>query len=460
MLLEQYYIECLSHASYLIGDESTGRAIVVDPRRDITEYLEDAARYGLTIEGVVNTHFHADFVSGHLELLEATGAWIGFGETADTDFPIRRLRHGEHLTLGETDIEILSTPGHTWESISLLVRENSHAAPSAVLTGDSLFIGDVGRPDLANLGDGTNTDLARAMYRTVHETLLTLSDEVTVMPAHGAGSSCGKNLSSELTSTIGEQRRTNPSVQPMSEDTFVALITDGQPAVPRYFSTDVTLNRSNRALLEQNRRIPELTSEELRTEMAIGTRILDARTPDDFAGGHLRGSINVGFDGRFAETGGMVADIGERIVLITYPGEEQDAAMRLARIGSDNAAGYLTVGVDGIFPNSLTDLVRTAPRTAVVELEGGLLDSDAVTLIDIRNPGERDFGGVIDGAQSIPLAQLRSQIADLPRSRPIVVHCAGGWRSSVAASLLRANGIENVSDLVGGYTAWVERSSE
>ena len=458
MILEQYYIECLSHASYLIGDESTGRAIVVDPRRDITEYLEDAARYGLIIEGVVNTHFHADFVSGHLELLEATGAWIGFGETADTDYPIRRLRHGEHLTLGEVDIEILSTPGHTWESISLLVREDSNPAPSAVLTGDSLFIGDVGRPDLANLGDGTNTDLARAMYRTVHETLLTLPDEVTVMPAHGAGSSCGKNLSSELTSTIGEQRRTNPSVQPMSEDTFVALITDGQPAVPRYFSTDVTLNRSNRALLEQDRRIPELTPEELRTEMAIGTRILDARTPDDFAGGHLRGSINVGFDGRFAETGGMVADIGERIVLVTYPGEEQDAAMRLARIGSDNAAGYLTVDVDGIFPNSLTDLVRTAPRTAVVELEG-LLDSDAVTLIDIRNPGERDFG-VIDGAQSIPLAQLRSQIADLPRSRPIVVHCAGGWRSSVAASLLRADGIENVSDLVGGYTAWIERSSE
>ena len=458
MILEQYYIECLSHASYLIGDESTGRAIVVDPRRDITEYLEDAARYGLIIEGVVNTHFHADFVSGHLELLEATGAWIGFGETADTDYPIRRLRHGEHLTLGEVDIEILSTPGHTWESISLLVREDSNPAPSAVLTGDSLFIGDVGRPDLANLGDGTNTDLARAMYRTVHETLLTLPDEVTVMPAHGAGSSCGKNLSSELTSTIGEQRRTNPSVQPMSEDTFVALITDGQPAVPRYFSTDVTLNRSNHALLEQDRRIPELTPEELRTEMAIGTRILDARTPDDFAGGHLRGSINVGFDGRFAETGGMVADIGERIVLITYPGEEQDAAMRLARIGSDNAAGYLTVDVDGIFPNSLTDLVRTAPRTAVVELEG-LLDSDAVTLIDIRNPGERDFG-VIDGAQSIPLAQLRSQIADLPRSRPIVVHCAGGWRSSVAASLLRADGIENVSDLVGGYTAWIERSSE
>ncbi|NMD62184.1 MBL fold metallo-hydrolase [Rhodococcus sp. WS3] len=458
MILEQYYIECLSHASYLIGDESTGRAIVVDPRRDITEYLEDASRHDLIIEGVVNTHFHADFVSGHLELLEATGAWIGFGEIADTDYPIRRLRHGEHLTLGEVDIEILSTPGHTWESISLLVRENRDATPSAVLTGDSLFIGDVGRPDLANLGDGTSTDLARAMYRTVHQTLLALPDSVTVMPAHGAGSSCGKNLSAELTSTIGEQRRTNPSVQPMSEDTFVALITDGQPAAPGYFSTDVALNKSNRALLEQDRRIAELTPEELRTEMANGTRVLDARTPDDFAGGHLRGSINVGFDGRFAETGGMVADIGERIVLITYPGEEQIAAMRLARIGSDNALGYLTVDADGIFPNSLTDLVRTAPRTAAVELEG-LLDSDAVTLIDIRNPGERDFG-VIDGARSIPLAQLRSQLADLPRNKPIVVHCAGGWRSSVAASLLRADGIENVSDLVGGYSAWVERSFE
>lgn len=454
MILEQYYIECLSHASYLIGDESTGRAVVVDPRRDITEYLSDAARHGLTIEGVVNTHFHADFVSGHLELVEATGAWIGFGEAADTDYPIVRLAHGQHLTLGDVDIEILATPGHTWESISLLVRENRDAEPSAVLTGDSLFIGDVGRPDLANLGDGTNADLARAMYRTVHETLLALPDAVTVMPAHGAGSSCGKNLSSELTSTIGEQRRTNPSVQPMSEAAFVALITDGQPAVPGYFAADVALNRSNRPLLDQDRRIPELSAEALQAEMTSGTRVLDARTPDDFAAGHLRGSVNVGFDGRFAETGGMVADIGERIVLVTYPGEEQDAAMRLARIGSDNAVGYLTV--DTTFPDALTDLVRTGSRTTAGELEE-LLDADAVTLIDIRNPGERDFG-VIDGARSIPLAQLRSRLADLPRNKPIVVHCAGGWRSSVAASLLRADGLEKVSDLAGGYAAWTERA--
>ncbi|MDJ0418877.1 MBL fold metallo-hydrolase [Rhodococcus opacus] len=451
MILEQYYIECLSHASYLIGDEGTGRAVVVDPRRDIAEYLADARRFGLTIEGVINTHFHADFVSGHLELLDTTGAWIGFGEAAETEYPIRRLRRGEHLSLGEVDLEVLSTPGHTWESISLLVREHPEAAPSAVLTGDSLFIGDVGRPDLANLGEGSNTDLARAMYRTIHDTLLRLPDPVTVMPAHGAGSSCGKNLSAELTSTIGEQRRTNPSVQPMSEDAFVALITDGQPAVPAYFAADAALNKTARPLLDPRRRIPAMTAAQLRRELASGTRVLDARTPDDFAAGHLRGSVNVGFDGRFAETGGMVADIGEKIVLITYPGQEQDAALRLARVGSDHAAGYLTVA-GGAFPAALADLVQTAPRTTVADL-ARLLAADAVTLVDIRNPGEREFG-VIPSAVPIPLAQLRTRIGELPTDRPIVVHCAGGWRSSVAASLLRAQGIGQVSDLLGGYHDW------
>src|SRR6516165_2458629 len=235
MILEQYYIECLSHASYLIGDETTGRAVVVDPRRDIGDYLADADRKGLTIEGVINTHFHADFVAGHLELVEATGAWIGMGEAAQTDYPIRRLADGEHIGLGEVDLEILATPGHTWESISVLVRERRMAWPTAILTGDALFIGDVGRPDLANLGDGSTTELARALYRSIHERLLALPDQVIVMPAHGAGSSCGKNLSTELTSTIGEQRSSNPSVQPMSEDEFVALVTEGQPAAPSYF---------------------------------------------------------------------------------------------------------------------------------------------------------------------------------------------------------------------------------
>ena len=454
MILEQYYIECLSHASYLIGDESTGRAVVVDPRRDVTEYLDDAQRLGLTIEGVINTHFHADFVSGHLELLDATGAWIGFGEAAEASYPIRRLVDGEHLSLGEVELEILSTPGHTWESISVLVREHPDATPTAVLTGDSLFIGDVGRPDLVNIGDSSTSDLAKAMYHTIHEKLLTLPDTVTVMPAHGAGSSCGKNLSEELTSTIGEQRATNPSVQPMTEDAFVALVIDGQPAAPSYFSVDAGLNKTMHPLLDQARLIPEQTPGQVRAELEAGTRVLDARSVDDFAAGHLEGSVNVGFDGRFAETGGMVAEVGERIVLITYPGEEQDAALRLARIGSDNAAGYLNIGTDGVFPTELADLVRIAPRTTVQELNH-LLAADAVTLVDIRNPGERD-SGVIPGAIAVPLAQLRVRLEQVPTDRPIVVHCAGGWRSSVAASLLRAQGFGRVSDLVGGYNEWAE----
>ncbi len=454
MILEQYYIECLSHASYLIADESTGRAIVVDPRRDITEYLDDAAKYGVTIEGVINTHFHADFVSGHLELVDATGAWIGFGEAAQTDYPIRRLADGEHISLGEVDLEIVSTPGHTWESISVVVREQAGAEPTAVLTGDSLFIGDVGRPDLVNMGDSSTSDLARAMYHSILDKLLKLPDGVTVMPAHGAGSSCGKNLSTELTSTIGEQRRTNPSVQPMSEDGFVELITHGQPTAPAYFSVDAAMNKRVHPLLEQTRAIPALSPARVRQALANGVRVLDARGVDDFAAGHLRGSVNVGFDGRFAETGGMVADIGEPIALIAYPGEEQHAALRLARVGSDNVIGYLSVDRDGRFPAELSDLVRTAPRVTVAELDG-LLAEDAVILVDIRNPGEVEQGR-IPGSIPIPLAQLRNQLDMLPTDKRIVVHCAGGWRSSVAASLLRAHGFDNVSDLDGGYNAWVD----
>ncbi|WP_131808099.1 MBL fold metallo-hydrolase, partial [Mycolicibacterium elephantis] len=271
MILEQYYIECLSHASYLIGDESTGRAVVVDPRRDIAEYLADARKFDLTIEGVINTHFHADFVSGHLELVDATGAWIGFGEAAETDYPIRRLADGERLSLGTVELEIMSTPGHTWESISVLVREHADAEPVAVLTGDSLFIGDVGRPDLVNIGESSTTDLARAMYRTIHAKLLTLPDHVKVLPAHGAGSACGKNLSAELTSTIGEQRLTNPSVRPMSEEAFVELITDGQPAAPAYFASDAAMNKRVHPLLRQDRTVPEMTPAQV-----AGGEVLDA----------------------------------------------------------------------------------------------------------------------------------------------------------------------------------------
>jgi hydroxyacylglutathione hydrolase len=452
MILHQYYLGCLSQASYLIGDETTGRAIVVDPRRDITEYLTDAERCGLTIEAVINTHLHADFVSGHLELAAATGAWIGYGEAAQTDYPIRALADGEHISLGEVELEILCTPGHTWESISVLVREYHGVPPTAVLTGDSLLIGDVGRPDVVNLDENSTTDLAEAMYRTIHEQLLKLPDRVTVMPAHGAGSSCGKNLSAELTSTIGEQRRTNPSVQPMSVDAFVALITRRQPAVPPYFSVVAAINKRVHPLLDRDHRISALTPAEIRAALQENVRFIDARCADDFAAGHLRGSVNVGLDGRFAETVGMVTYVGGPIAVITYPDEEQSAALRLARIGSDNTIGYLTVERNGSFPADISDLVQPGHRIGVSEL-GDLLADNAVTLIDVRNGDEREFG-TIPGAIHLPLAELRNRLDCVPTGKPVVVHCAAGWRSSVAASLIRASGLTSVSDLVGGYTAW------
>ncbi|MGV9870994.1 MBL fold metallo-hydrolase [Rhodococcus koreensis] len=455
MILKQFYLECLSHASYLVGDTNTKRAIVVDPRRDISDYLEEAQRNGLQIEGAINTHFHADFVSGHLELVEATGAWIGFGEAAQTDYPIRRLHHGEHLSLGDVDIEILSTPGHTWESISLLLRERGDAAPTAVLTGDSLFIGDVGRPDLANLGDSTNTDLARAMYTTIHQTLLTLPDDVQVMPAHGAGSSCGKNMSTDLVSTIGEQRLTNPSAQPMNENDFVALITTGQPAIPRYFRTDADLNRRIRTILNESRTVPKLTTDELREHLADrDTIVIDTRTPEEFATAHLTRSINVGLTGRFAETCGMVTELEYPLVLVTAPGDEQEAALRLARIGCDNVIGFVNTTSDpaSAFPAALADLVEATDRVEVPELTA-LIDERSITLLDVRNPGERD-AGFIDGSVHIPLPELAHRHTEIPQGKPLVVYCRSGWRSSVAASMLRARGHIVTTDLIGGYTAW------
>lgn len=457
MILEQFYLECLSHASYLVGDEHTKRAIVVDPRRDITEYVAEAERHGLRIEGVINTHFHADFVSGHLEFVAATGAWIGFGMNADTDYPIRRLQHGEHISLGNVDIEILSTPGHTWESISLLIRDDIEADPIAVLTGDSLFIGDVGRPDLANLGTGTNTDLARAMYKTIHHTLLKLPDHVQVMPAHGAGSSCGKNMSTELVSTIGEQRLTNLSVQPMSEADFVDLVTTGQPAIPQYFSTDADLNRRNRTVYDGARPLRKLSTEQMRTHAHSGTTIIDTRNPEEFADAHLRGTINVGLNGRFAETCGMVTRVDEPLVLITKPGDEAESTMRLARIGYDNVEGYLnTLTTEGTspFPAPLSDLVEQSARWRPEDLALALRD-ESITLLDVRNQGERD-AGYIAGSLHIPLPELARRHTELPQGRTLVVHCRSGWRSSVAVSLLRSRGYTATTDLLGGYTAWQE----
>ncbi len=452
MILEQHYLQCLSHASYLVGDEASGQAVVVDPRRDVDVYLDAAAQHGLRIVGVVNTHFHADFVAGHLELAAATGAWIGYGHRAEADFDFRPLAAGDRISLGEVELEVLETPGHTWESISLVVREHPDAAPHAVLTGDSMFIGDVGRPDLAASAGTAPEDLARAMYHTVHEVLLQLPDETLVMPAHGAGSACGKNLSTDTVSTIGVQRATNESVQPMSEDEFVARVTAGQPAAPGYFTDDVRLNRSERPLLA-DAPLPALDAQAVRTLAAEGVTVVDSRSPEDFARGHLRGSCNVGIDGRFAETAGMVTRMGDRLLVVAEPGREQETRLRLSRIGQDDVVGYLADPA-AAFAGDLADLVVTGERVDAAALEAAR-DTDAV-ILDVRNPGEVEQGAV-PGSVRIPLAQLAARHDELPTDRRIVVHCASGWRSSVAASLLRARGHDDVCDVEGGYQEWSER---
>ena len=452
MIFSQYYLDCLSHASYLVGDESSGVAVVVDPQRDVTAYLADAERAGLHIAHVVETHFHADFVSGHLELAAKTGADICYGEAAEADFTIRHLRDGERLSLGRVELEVRATPGHTPESISVVVYEHAgDEVPYGVLTGDTLFIGDVGRPDLLAAAGESPDDMARALYRSLHTKLLTLPDATRVFPAHGAGSACGKNLSTETQSTIGEQRRTNHALAPMSEDEFVALITEGQPVAPLYFAFDARRNREDHPLLEEHAAPPPLGLDDVLARIREGAVVLDTRDPAAFAAGHLAGSLNVGLQGRFAEYAGDVVRPHDAIVLVGEPGTELEAKVRLARIGFDHVVGYLANPLEAFL--ATPDLVVRSSRLTAAELAERLRTVPDVVVVDVRGAGERERGA-IPGAVHVPLAHLLDDIGTLDPARPTVVYCGGGYRSSIAASALAAAGFGDVSDLLGGYEAW------
>ena len=451
MYFAQYYLECLSQASYLVGDEVTGQAVVVDPRRDVEDYLADAAAHGLTIVGVLNTHFHADFVSGHQELAAATGAWIGYGRAAETEFEVRSFADGDTVALGDVLLTVLETPGHTPESVSVVVRE--HAAdgvPYAVLTGDALFIGDVGRPDLLASIGYTADELGRMLYDSVQHKLMALPDDTRVFPAHGAGSACGKNLSTELQSTIGDQRRLNYACQPMSEAEFLAVVTAGQPAAPDYFVYNAVLNRRQRAVRTLGATLPALGAEQVAAAIAHGAVVIDARDPQEFAAGHLRGAINVPVEGRMAETVGMVVGPDTPVVLMAPEGEEQEAAIRLVRIGFDRAVGHIADA--GEFLLAHQDQVQQASRLTPYRFDE-LRSGGDLQVVDLRNAAELAEGS-IPGAAHIPLAELRRRLVELDASRPTVLHCAGGWRSSVGASLLRASGFTDVSDVLGGFAGW------
>lgn len=455
MILEQYYLGCLAHASYLIGDAQTGIAAVVDPQRDVDGYIEDAAKLGLTIKHVFLSHFHADFLAGHLELRDKVDAQIHLGAKADPDYDFIPMADGSTVEMGSVRLQVLETPGHTPEGICILVYDldADPDKPHAVLTGDTLFIGDVGRPDLmASIGVSAD-DLAGMMYDSLHAKLLPLADETLVYPGHGAGSLCGKNLSSDTVSTIGVQRLFNYALQPMSKRKFILVLTEDQPPAPQYFSYDAALNKRERPTLDQTieRVMTPLTLDEVLSLQAGGAQVLDVRDPADYEGAHMAGAINVGIAGTFAPWAGVVLDQTRPIIAIADPGMEEEVAVRLGRIGFDHMAGYLDGGMQSLAPRP--DRVQRTERITAPTLAEQLNGPGAPAVLDVRAAGEWDDGHIA-GSVNLPLTNLKDRISEVPAGRPLIVHCAGGYRSAVAISILENQGFTDVIDLVGGLGAW------
>lgn len=455
MIIEQFYLGCLSQASYLIADEQSRRAMVVDPRRDVDQYLVAAGERGLHIELVVLTHVHADFVPGHTELAERTGAAVAMSEHAPVDFQFRGLRDGELITLGDPEtgvaVEVLATPGHTPESITLAVREHARDdTPAGLLTGDTLFLGDVGRPDLLGADGRTPEQMARELYRSLREKILPLPDEVKIYPGHGAGSACGKALSQETVSTLGEQRSMNYALAEMSEDEFVAAVTEGLGEPPEYFAQEVEVNRHGHASFDPDAPVPDLSADEAVGKRQEGALLLDVRDDQMFAAGHLTGSVNVGLSGRFAEYAAAVHAPDQPVVLVGAPAEVSEARLRLARVGIDTVVGTFTE----LHRMSVSsELVSTQSRLTARQTVDVLEQVEGIQVVDVRGPGEF-AGGALPRAVNLPLPRLRSHLSDLDPERPVLVNCAGGYRSSAAASLLRSAGFTDVSDLLGGWNAW------
>jgi len=451
MYFQQFYLSCLAHASYLIG--SGTEAAVIDPQRDIDIYLEDARAHGFQIKHVIETHCHADFVSGHHELAAHAGAKIYFGAGAAAKFDFVPVHDGDEIAFGEVTLRFLSTPGHTPESISILIFDNavSKTVPYGVLTGDTLFIGDVGRPDL--LGSRMPAaELAGLLYDSLHKKLLTLPDETKVFPAHGAGSMCGRNISSEKSSTIGEQRRFNYAVQPMSKDAFIEMTTTDLPEAPSYFSRDAKINLEGPALFEE---LPEpigFAPEAVQKMQRGGHLVLDTRTSNHFGTGHVPGSLNLSLTGQFASWAGTLIKPDVPILIVAEDAETiRESRTRLARVGLENVTGYLKHGVlawhEAGLPLTITEQI------SVDELRHRIEGNSVDTVIDVRRPAEWN-NGHIDQSVNMPLNHLSELAAPLNRDARVAVLCAGGYRSSAASSILEQMGFRNISNVVGGMTAW------
>lgn len=455
MIFKQYYLGCLSHASYMIGDEETATAVIVDPQRDIDEYVNDAKNLGLEIKYVFLTHFHADFVAGHLELRDRVGAKVCLGTVAQAEFETLAFKDGESLEFGKIRMKIIDTPGHTPEGISILVYDlaKSSEIPHSILTGDTLFIGDVGRPDLLGSLGFAADDLAGMLYRSIKEKILPLPDETLVYPAHGAGSMCGRALSTETVSTMGEQRKYNYALQPMSEAEFTALVTADQPDAPQYFVYDAIMNRKERQTLDESLQLSlkPLGADELLRQQREGAQVLDVREPADYEGAHVANSINIGLSGRFATFAGILLDSDTPIVIVAEPGREEEAALRLGRIGYDHVVGYLEGGMTALA--SREEVTRRTERITPATVDEHLRQPDPPAILDVRT--ENEFQGMrIEGSLNIPLHHLLERIGEVPTDRPVVVHCESGYRSAMAMGILERHGLTNATHMVGGIAAW------
>ncbi len=450
MYFEQFYLGCLAHASYLLASE--GEAVVVDPQRDVDLYLKAAQEHGVKIRYIFETHLHADFVSGHQELAARTRATIYIGARALAKFSHVDVGDDFELRVGKIRIRVLETPGHTPESICLIISdEEKSPAPWAVLTGDTLFIGDVGRPDLSKTH--TPADLAGMLYDSLHSKLLRFPDHVLVYPAHGAGSLCGRNMRAERSSTIGTERLTNYALQIKSKEEFVRQLTSNLPVRPDYFLQDAEINRSGAAALSDLPEPRPLSASELVNLMNEGTVALDVRGGDEFAAGHVPGSINIALSGQFASWAGTLLGLSSQIVLIAEsPEQVAEARMRLARVGIEDARGYLQGGI-GAWKKAQLPTAET-PQISVQSLAHSL-EVQQVQVLDVRREPEWQAGH-IEGAAWWPLDNFKVSPPEIDRNAPIAVHCKSGYRSIIACSLLQRAGFRNVSNVTGGFDTWLE----
>jgi hydroxyacylglutathione hydrolase len=450
MYFEQFYLGCLAHASYMLGSE--GEAIVVDPQRDVDIYMKVAEEHNLKICHIFETHLHADFVSGHKELASRTEATIYIGANAAAAFPHVAVRDGFELRSGKLLLKVLDTPGHTPESICLLITDKEKSPnPWAVLTGDTLFLGDVGRPDLSTTH--TPAELGGLLYESLHHQLLALADDVLVYPAHGAGSLCGRNMRAERSSTIGTERLTNYALQIKSKEEFVRQLTTNLPTRPEYFLQDAEINRQGAPTLSDLPELPPISPAQLKSMLDDGVIALDVRPGDQFAHEHIPGSINIALSGQFASWAGTVLGLTARPVLIADSRDRlSEARLRLARVGLEDPRGYLNGGTEAWTQAGFT--LAELPQITTQELHHRVR-SGASQVLDVRRAPEWQAGH-IEGATWWPLDNFKVSAPEIDRDRPIAVHCKSGYRSMIACSLLQRAGFKNVTNVIGGFDAWQE----